>query len=176
MKPTINSNRICEILRDDSRVWLSWHCITISRFPTNFQDPNGHLLNTVPPEVIKAGNKIVKQASNKGGILKAQQRKYSVSRLQSNASSNSSVGVGISLWIWCYFTARDRHLGLVRVKVNAHSLLIIFNECAFSSIRAVKKFLVVGMCTKIKPSKFSSPAFLQKFCLRNLPIIRYHIS
>ena len=59
----------------------------------------GPLLNTVPPEVIKAANKIVKQASDKGGILKAQQRKYSVSHLQSNGSSNSSVGVGISLWI-----------------------------------------------------------------------------
>ena len=84
---------------DNLRVWLSWHCITISRFSANFQDPNGPLLNTVPPEEIKAATKIVKQASNKGGILKAQQRKYSVSRLQSNASSNSYVGVGISLWI-----------------------------------------------------------------------------
>ena len=44
------------------------------------QDPNGPLLNTVPPKVIKAVNKIVKQASDKGGILKAQQQKYSVSR------------------------------------------------------------------------------------------------
>ena len=26
---------------------------------------------------------------------------------------------------------------------------------------------------KIKPSKFSSPAFLRKFCLQNLPIIWY---
>ena len=57
------------------------------------------VLYTVPPEMIKAANKIVKQASDKGGILKAQQQKYSVSPLQSNASSNSSVGVGISLWI-----------------------------------------------------------------------------
>ena len=56
------------------------------------------VLYTVPSEMIKAAN-IVKQASDKGGILKAQQRKYSVSPLQSNASSNSSVGVGISLWI-----------------------------------------------------------------------------
>ena len=54
------------------------------------------ILYTVPPE---AANKIVKQASDKGGILKAQQRKYFVSRLQSNASSNSSVGVRVSLWI-----------------------------------------------------------------------------
>ena len=45
--------------------------ITILRFPANFQDPNGSLLNTVPPEVIKAANKIVKQANDKGGILKA---------------------------------------------------------------------------------------------------------
>ena len=60
------------------------------------QDPNGPL---VPPEVIKAANKIVKQASDKGGILKGQQQKYYVFRLQSNASSNSRVGVGISLWI-----------------------------------------------------------------------------
>ena len=97
MKPIINSNRIREILCDGSQVWLSWHCIGISRFPANFQDPNGPLLNAVPPEVIKAANKIVKQASKKGGILNAQQRKYSVSHLQSNASSNSSVGVGISL-------------------------------------------------------------------------------
>ena len=96
MKPTINSNCIHEISCDDSRVWLSCHYIAISRFPANFQGPNGPL---VPPEVIKAANEIVKQASNKGRILKAQQRKYSVSRLQSNASSNSSVGVGISLWI-----------------------------------------------------------------------------
>ena len=46
-------------------------CIAISKFPVNFQDPNGPLLNTVPPEVIKAVNKIVKQASEKGRILKA---------------------------------------------------------------------------------------------------------
>ena len=52
------------------------------------------LFNRVPPEVNKAANKIVKQATNEGGILKAQQQKYSVSRLQSNASSNSSVGLG----------------------------------------------------------------------------------
>ena len=49
-------------------------------------------IQTVPP------NKIVKQASDKGRILKAQQ-KYSVPPLQSNASSNSSMGIGISLWI-----------------------------------------------------------------------------
>ena len=103
MKPTINLNRIREISCDDSRVWLSWYCIAISRFPANFQDPNGSLLNTVPPEVIKAANKIVKQAS--------------------------------AFTIICQY------------------------ECAFSSMLAVK-FLVVGMCTKIKPSKFSSPAFL----------------
>ena len=106
MKPTINSNRIdylCEISCDDSRVWLSWHCIAISRFPANFQDRNGPLLNTVPPEVVKAANKIVKQASNKGRILKAQQRKYSVFRLQSNASLNSSVGLGSPCG--CYATS-----------------------------------------------------------------------
>ena len=99
MKPAINSNSIREISCDDPRVWLSCHCIAISRFPANFQDSNGPLLNTVPPEMIKVANKIVKLASDKGRILKAQQRKYSVSCLQSNASSNSSVGVGISLWI-----------------------------------------------------------------------------
>ena len=31
------------------------------------------ILNTVPPEVIKAAKKIVKQASDKGGTLEAQQ-------------------------------------------------------------------------------------------------------
>ena len=82
MKPTINSNHIREISCNDSRLWLLWHCIAISRFPANFLDPNGPLLNTVPPEVIYVGcEQIVKQASDKGGILKAQQRKYSVSRL-----------------------------------------------------------------------------------------------
>ena len=45
--------------------------IAILRFPTNIQDPNGPLLNTVPPEVIEATNKIVKQPNDKGGILKA---------------------------------------------------------------------------------------------------------
>ena len=34
------------------------------------------ILNTVPPEVIKTANKIVKEASDNGGTLKAQQRKY----------------------------------------------------------------------------------------------------
>ena len=73
-KPTINSNCIREISCDDLGVWLSWHCIAISRFPANFQDPNGPLSNTVPSEVIKAAaNKIVEQACDKGGILKAQQ-------------------------------------------------------------------------------------------------------
>ena len=57
------------------------------------------MVNTVPPKVIKAANKIVKQASAKDLIFKAQKRKYSVSCLQSNASSNSSAGGGISLWI-----------------------------------------------------------------------------
>ena len=98
------------------------------------------ILNTVPPEVIKAVNKIVKQACDKGGTLKAQQRKYSVSRLQSNASSNSSVGVVISLWIQCCLTARDRHLGLVRVKVN-------FNTS--SSMRAVK----ISCCKHVYENK-----------------------
>ena len=32
-------------------------------------------------------------------------------------------------------------------------------------------FIVDGMRTKIKPSKFISPAFLRKFCLQNLPYI-----
>ena len=98
------------------------------------------ILNTVPPEVIKAAKKIVKQASDKGGTLEAQQQKYSVSRLQSNASSNSSVGVGISLWIRCCFTARDRHLGLVRIKVN-------FNTS--SSMRAVK----ISCCKHVYENK-----------------------
>ena len=57
------------------------------------------MVNTVPPKVIKAANKIVKQASDKGVIFKAQQQKYSVSRLQSNTSLNSSAGGGIFLWI-----------------------------------------------------------------------------
>ena len=79
-----------------------------------------------------AVNKIVEQASDKGGTLKAQQRKYSVSCLQSNVSSNSSVGVGISLWIRCCLTARDRHLGLVRVKVNfntSSSMYAVKSSC-----------------------------------------------
>ena len=74
-------------------------CLGIALLFQDFQYPNGPLLNAVPPEVIKAANKIVKQASDKGGILKAQQQKYTVSRLQSNVSLNSSVGVGIALWI-----------------------------------------------------------------------------
>ena len=42
-------------------------------------------------------------------------------------------------------------------------------------MRALKNFLiVVDMCTKIKPSKFSSPAFQRKFRLRNLPILQYY--
>ena len=98
------------------------------------------ILNTVPPEVIKAVNKIVKQASDKGGTLKAQQQKYSVSRLQSNASSNSSVGVVIFLWIRCCLTARDRHLGLVHVKVN-------FNTS--SSMHAVK----ISCCKHVYENK-----------------------
>ena len=40
---------------------------------------------------------IVKQASDKGGILKAKQRKYSVSRLL--FLQIPAWGVGISLWI-----------------------------------------------------------------------------
>ena len=67
-------------------------CHGIASLFQDFQDPNNPLLNTVPPEVIKAANQIVKQASDKGRILKAQQRKYSVSRLQNNSFSNSSVG------------------------------------------------------------------------------------
>ena len=141
MKPTTNSNHICEISWDDSRVWLSWHCIAISRFQQISRIPTVHLiLNTVPPEVIKVANKIVKQASDKSGTLKTQQRKYSVSRLQSNASLNSSVGAGVSLWIRCCFTACDCHLGLVRIKVN-------FNTS--SSMRAVK----ISCCKHVYENK-----------------------
>ena len=77
MKPTINSNRIVRS-RGTTR---ECGCHVIALLFQDFQQisriPMVHLiLNTVPPEVIKAVNKIVKQASDKGGTLKAQQRKY----------------------------------------------------------------------------------------------------
>ena len=118
MKPTINSNRIVRSRATTRECGCHGIALLFLKISSNFnfQDPNGPFnIEYSATRGVKAANKIVKQASNKGRTLKAQQRKYSVSHLQSNASSNSSVGVGISLWIQYCFTARDRHLGLVRV-------------------------------------------------------------
>ena len=147
-------------------MWLSWHCIVISRFPANFQDRNGPLLNTTPLEVIKAAYKIFKQASDKGGILIAQHENILFFACK-------AMLLRIPAWGWgspCGYDATSLFANAI-----LHAFTIIFQyECAFSSMRAVK-ILVVGICTKIKPSKFSSPAFLRKFRPRNLPIIRYKL-
>ena len=111
-------------------MWLSWHCIVISRFPANFQDRNGPLLNTVPPEVIKAAYKIVKQASNKGGILIAQHENILFFVCK-------AMLLRIPAWGWgspCGYDATS----LLAIAI-LHAFTIIFQyECAFSSMRAVK--------------------------------------
>ena len=61
------------------------------KISSKFPDPNGPLANTVPPEVIRAANKIAEEANEKGGtkpsrgpyrqftdIQKAQIAKYAV--------------------------------------------------------------------------------------------------
>ena len=92
--------------------------------------------------MIKAADKIVKQlqASNKGGILKAQQRKYSVSCLL--FLQIPAWGLGSP----CGYDATSllaiaTLIGLMRVEVNAHSQFIFQYKCTFSSMRAVKIFL-----------------------------------
>ena len=122
---------------------------------------------TTPLEVIKAAYKIFKQASNKGGILIAQHENILFFACK-------AMLLRIPAWGWgspCGYDATS----LLAIAILRAFTIIFQYECAFSSMRAVK-ILVVGICTKIKPSKFSSPAFLQKFRPQNLPIIRYDIS
>ena len=62
MKPTINSNHMVRS-RATTRE-CGCHGIT-SLFQANFQDPNGPLLNTVPPEVIRQQTKMSSRPATK---------------------------------------------------------------------------------------------------------------
>ena len=104
--------------------------MALQRFPANFQDRNGPLLNTVPPEVIKAAYKIVKQASDKGGILIAQHE---------NILFFVCKAMLLRIPVWgspCGYDATS----LLAIAILRAFTITFQYECAFSSMRAVKNF------------------------------------